>query len=93
MVGDRLHVSVRYSTKKCQCVMQGLRVLSHAVGHHYVQPHIPCCRPRPSSMPIFVGVPMARGEHLRAFSSSLALFFSIIFAEDMHRAASKDLVA
>ena len=66
MVGDRLHVPVRYSTKKCQCVMQDLRVLSHAVGHHYVQPHIPCCRPRPSSMPIFVGVLMARGERLRA---------------------------
>ena len=93
MVGDRLHVPVRYSTKKCQCVMQDLRVLSHAVGHHYVQPHILCCRPRPSSMPIFVGVLMARGERLRAPPSSLALFFSIIFAEGMHRAASQDLAA
>ena len=73
--------------------MQGLRVLSHAVGHHYVQPHILCCRPRPSSMPIFVGVSMARGERLRASPSSLALFFSIISAGDMHRAAPKDLVA
>ena len=68
-------------------------MLSHAVGHHYVQPHILCCRPRPSSMPIFVGVLMARGERLRAPPSSLALFFSIIFAEGMHRAASQDLVA
>ena len=78
VVGGRLHVAVRHSTKKCQCAMQDLRVLAHAVGHHYVQPHILCCRPRPSSMPIFifVGVLMARGERLRAPPSSLALFFS-----------------
>ena len=28
VVGDRLHVAVRYSTKKCQCVMQDSRVLA-----------------------------------------------------------------
>ena len=95
VVGDRLHVAVRYSTKKCQCVMQDLRVLAHAVWHHDMQPHILCCRPRPSSMPIstFVGVLMARSERLRAPPSSLALFFSTTPAGGMHRAAPQDLVA